>query len=633
MIAARRRTRVRLTALQGRACRRLSHLRALAKWRASQGEFPDNVDELVELMADALAHLDGICGFNADIPCLLDMMPRAWRGIVTEGAARRAMAVLTRPDRLISDELAGRMARLHVIELDDLHRLGCTQITLYPVDETADARKLRREARKREMAAARQRRQRKRRESVVKSRHASSVDTKSVTQLNDTLRTGRTAAAILAAIDAGRSTVADIAAHEADAMLPGAEGSPIALAEKRTLSFPNRKIIIGSTPTDEDTSNVLRSYGESDKRVFEVPCPHCGHRFELLWCHIHWPEGAPEKAHAVCPANGCVIEEREKSAMVAAGGWRATAPEVHGHAGFRLNALVSLLPNASWGKLAAEFLAAKDDADLLRVFANTILAEGWREAADAVDESALASRVEPFSLNAIPAEVLAITVGVDVQDDRLECTFVGWTRDDAALVLDHAIVWGSSQDDSTWTELDEMLRSTWKHPHGGRLKIDAAVVDSGDGGITEKVYSFCFPRLSRRIWAGKGVSGPRQAFQMSKSPVRGGRLFLVGVDGIKATLFDRLKRSAQLRFSAGLDAAYFAQLASERRVVRYVKGQPVRRFERIPGARAETLDCLVYAFAARRGVPLNFDQREDELRGAPAAPRQARVIPPSFPRR
>lgn len=420
---------------------------------------------------------------------------------------------------------------------------------------------------------------------------------------------------------------------EADAMLPGAEGSPIALAEKRTLSFPNRKIIIGSTPTDEDTSNVLRSYGESDRRVYEVPCPHCGHRFELLWCHIHWPEGAPEKAHAVCPANGCVIEEREKSAMVAAGGWRATAPEVHGHAGFRLNALVSLLPNASWGKLAAEFLAAKDDADLLRVFANTILAEGWREAADAVDESALASRVEPFSLNAIPAEVLAITVGVDVQDDRLECTFVGWTRDDAALVLDHAIVWGSSQDDSTWTELDEVLRSTWKHPHGGRLKIDAAVVDSGDGGITEKVYSFCFPRLSRRIWAGKGVSGPRQAFQMSKSLVRGGRLFLVGVDGIKATLFDRLKRGAQLRFSAGLDAAYFAQLASERRVVRYVKGQPVRRFERIPGARAETLDCLVYAFAARRGVPLNFDQREDELRGAPAAPRQARVIPPSFPRR
>ena len=40
---------------------------------------------------------------------------------------------------------------------------------------------------------------------------------------------------------------------------------------------------------------------------------------------------------------------------------RATRPEICGHAGFRLNALVSLLANASWAKLAAEFIAAKED--------------------------------------------------------------------------------------------------------------------------------------------------------------------------------------------------------------------------------------------------------------------------------
>ncbi len=36
-----------------------------------------------------------------------------------------------------------------------------------------------------------------------------------------------------------------------------------------------------------------------------------------------------------------VIEERHKPAMVESGRWRATAPHVEGHAGFRLNALVS----------------------------------------------------------------------------------------------------------------------------------------------------------------------------------------------------------------------------------------------------------------------------------------------------
>ncbi|WAC26273.1 phage terminase large subunit family protein [Ancylobacter sp. SL191] len=414
---------------------------------------------------------------------------------------------------------------------------------------------------------------------------------------------------------------------EADAMLPGPEGAPIPLAEKRTLSFPNRKIVLGSTPTDEDTSNVLRAYAASDQRIFEVPCPHCGHRFELLWQHIQWPKDWPEEAHAVCPAHGCVIDERDKPAMVAAGTWRTTAPEVKGHAGFRLNALVSLLANASWSKLAAEFRAASTDRDLLRVFVNTILAEGWRDAVDTVDEAAVAGRVEPFGLNAIPAEALAITVGVDVQDDRLEATIAGWTRNDDALVLGHVIIWGSPGDDTTWAELDELLRTTWTHPHGGRLKVDAAIVDSGDGDWTDRVYGFCFPRLARKVWAGKGMAGTRPAITASKTPVKGGRLFLIGVDGLKTTILDRLRRAggdeapqSTIRLSADLEPSYFEQLASEHRVVRYVRGQPVRRFERIPGTRAEALDCLVYAFAARRGLTITFDNREDELRGVPTAP-------------
>jgi phage terminase large subunit GpA-like protein len=56
------------------------------------------------------------------------------------------------------------------------------------------------------------------------------------------------------------------------------------------------------------------------------------------------------------------------------------------------------------------------------------------------------------------------------------------------------------------------------------------------------------------------------------------------------------------------------QLCSERKVLRYVRGLPVRRFERKPGAKAEALDCLVYAFAARQGVTIHADTREDELR-------------------
>jgi phage terminase large subunit GpA-like protein len=44
-----------------------------------------------------------------------------------------------------------------------------------------------------------------------------------------------------------RHTVRVLFCDEVDAMEVGAEGSPLRLAERRTLSFANRKIVIGST--------------------------------------------------------------------------------------------------------------------------------------------------------------------------------------------------------------------------------------------------------------------------------------------------------------------------------------------------------------------------------------------------
>jgi phage terminase large subunit GpA-like protein len=40
-------------------------------------------------------------------------------------------------------------------------------------------------------------------------------------------------------------------------------------------------------------------------------------------------------------------------------------------------------------------------------------------------------------------------------------------------------------DSATWNEFDELLRSHWKHPFGGDLKVDAAVVDAGDGEMDQ----------------------------------------------------------------------------------------------------------------------------------------------------
>jgi phage terminase large subunit GpA-like protein len=66
-----------------------------------------------------------------------------------------------------------------------------------------------------------------------------------------------------------------------------------------------------------------------------------------------------------------------------------------------------------------------------------------------------------------------------------------------------------------------------------------------------------------------------------------------------------------------LEAVYFEQLSSERLITKFSRGRPVKMFERIPGRRAETLDCLVMAYAARQGLALNLDAREADLRLEP----------------
>jgi len=76
--------------------------------------------------------------------------------------------------------------------------------------------------------------------------------------------------------------------------------------------------------------------------------------------------------------------------------------------------------------------------------------------------------------------VKALSAGVDCQDDRLEATVVGWSKGGSAYVLAHETLWGGPGDAEGWRALDDLLRSTWRHPLGGSLKLDAMAIDGGD---------------------------------------------------------------------------------------------------------------------------------------------------------
>lgn len=420
-------------------------------------------------------------------------------------------------------------------------------------------------------------------------------------------------------------TVRILFLDEIDALTNTTDGDPLALAEERTRTYPDRKIIIGSTPAVMSTSLVYAEYLKSDMRVFEVCCPECGDFREVLWEDIKFEDDAPEKAYWCAPCCGSVVQEHHKATMVAKGRWRATRPEVTDHAGFRINSLVSPLANAAWGKLAKEWIAKRDVPEKRQTFVNNVLGLPFNDVIDDIDEAALAEKVEPIGLGRIPEAVLYLTMGIDVQDDRLEVSTVGWDREEGMYVLDHQVIFGSPGETATWAELDKLLLARHKHPAGGTLGIDAAAIDSGDGDWAQAVYDFATPRANRKVMSIKGMSGSRGVLVKSGSKkIR--NLFIVGVDVVKTTIMDRVSRLSGIRFSDTLGLHWFEQLCSEHKVVDTSRGLRKAKWERKKGRNAEALDCVVYAYAARKAVTSNFDKRESELRQEPQPAARPRVI-------
>lgn len=431
-----------------------------------------------------------------------------------------------------------------------------------------------------------------------------------------------------------RHTAKYLFCDEVDGMKITKEGDPLKIAEKRTDSFPDRKIVMGSTPVDDATSIIIKRYNESDQRIFEIPCPHCDVPFELMWEHLDWRAGEYDTVTATCPTNGCVIEEKHKPEMVEKGEWRITNPKVKGHAGFRLNALISLFANVSWRHLVEEYEKAKKNGPSdMQVFTNTVLGKVWTSAVDYVSEDVLMARAEDFGIQwnmetsswreDIPSEVAYITIGVDVQINRLEVVMVGHSAR-GRFILGHHVIYGSPKLISTWEEFHAFSLTRWKHPLGGEIGISAGGIDSGEGTMSQYVYDFTETVQGSGLVAIKGDDGPRKAIQASKvnRRKRTAPLYIVGVDGIKTDILTSLplnsSEPSSIRFSNTLTEEFYLQLNSERRVTKYVDGRPVIEFERIGKRRAEALDGVVYAIAVKYLIPIDYEKRYQELTGKPS---------------
>lgn len=377
----------------------------------------------------------------------------------------------------------------------------------------------------------------------------------------------------------------------------GTEGDPVTLGMKRTTTFPNRKIILTSTPTVKGLSRIEHAFLSGDQRYFHVPCPDCGEYQALQWKNLRWDEGRPETAHYVCEHCGVCIEEKHKAKMLQAGKWVASAP-FNGTASFHLSELYSSW--VTWPTMAANFLQAKaGGTEMLRAFVNTSLGETWEDQGDAVEPTGLMARVEDYTREDL--EPLAITAGVDVQKDRIEVSVFAWGAGEEAWLLEHAQLPGDTARPEVWQDLHDILV---EH------EPNAVAVDSGFNA--SQVYAFVERR--RFAFAIKGASGfdrplveddrKRARRLRNRRKVGGSPVQIIGVDAGKITVHSRL-RIAQpgpgyIHFARDeVDDEYFAQLTAEKLVVKHRMGRATQEWVQ-QRPRNEALDCVVYALAALR---------------------------------
>ena len=119
-----------------------------------------------------------------------------------------------------------------------------------------------------------------------------------------------------------------------------------------------------------------------------------------------------------------------------------------------------------------------------------------------------------------------------------------------------------------------------------------------------------------RFWAGiLGVLRSRKV-----------RLGIIGVDGIKQQLHQRLAHGETILFSDQLGGDYFDQIRAERLVTKYSRGNPVKRWEVISGRRNEALDTLTYSHAARGLVGVDMERRASDLARVTGSEKPSMVI-------
>lgn len=422
----------------------------------------------------------------------------------------------------------------------------------------------------------------------------------------------------------------------------GGEGDPWKLAEARTITFYNYKMVEVSTPTIKGQSAIEDSFDAGTQEYWSVECPHCHEYIFIEFEHImfkfnsskinHKTQYIVESAEFACPECGCASTEEVIRKQPYK--WIAKNPNAYlnGVRSFWINAFSS--PWVGWKTIVLRYLEAKGDPNKLKTVYNTLLGKLWDGETYIDDDTDVwLEKREKYEAE-LPDGVLCLTCGVDTQDNRLEYEVVGYGFESETWGIERGVILGKPDCEDTWERLDGIIDKVYHFKDDKGLKISITFVDSG-GHYTQDVYLQCAKRINKKVFAIKGKEGedrpytdvPKKTKIIKEERVIGEVWFyIIGVDSGKTKIMTALSDDSEQKchFPSNSDKKYsdsfFNGLLSEKMVYKNKKWV----WEKIPGHnRNEALDCRNYANAAFDALKPNLHalyRRLNELQ--PKRPQQ-----------
>ena len=363
------------------------------------------------------------------------------------------------------------------------------------------------------------------------------------------------------------------------------EGSCLDLLFSRMDTFPNKKLLVTSTPLLVQTSKIYKLWDEGTALRWYIKCPGCGEWVLMCFDFFRWDDEDPRKVkRAWLECNHCQFEIDDKYHVYKnQPGNGAYFREKDG----KLYTLEDLLAEglefdtasfwpsglaSPWktflycAKRWLKALSSRDEGRKQPAM-NTVFGEPYHGSGEGVKYSAVKACCQEYQLGQLKkscSDVLFMTV--DVQGDRIYFVIRGWNTQGQSALVDKGCIYGNTSEHYIWARLYNLTLETWSD----KYPINYVFIDAN--WRTATVYSFC-KRFGSRFIPFLGRETGRVSSPVRSSPVEikengkvrrlGLKRFVFDEGFFKQKLYSCIKEKVNWFVPYDIDEDYCRQVTAE----------------------------------------------------------------------